>query len=188
MIIHYSTKVKCFNKICIDEYEQTENFNIGECPNCNHTDYIRWGSYERNVVYFKNGKKYENTITMKRIRCKRCKKTHSIIPAFLVPYKVHILEYIMDTVKHKNIHNKVSNTCKNYNVSRQLIKYWEDCYEEHFTRTCTTLESNNGKKVIRIIRKRLYSFINEYYHKNRIVFMMYIDKGYNKPILKWAPT
>ena len=188
MIIHYSTKVKSFNKICIYKYEQTENFNIRKCPNCNSEDYIKWGGYERNVVYFKNGKKYENTIKIKRIRCNNCKSTHSIIPSFLIPYKVHTLEYIIEVIKHKQIHKNNSKTVSKYDISRQLISYWNDCYKKHFTRVCTTLENNNSKKVIRIIVKDIYNFINKYFKDNNLIFMMYIDKGYNRPILKWAPT
>ena len=59
---------------------------------------------------------------------------------------------------------------------------------KHFTRVCTTLENNNSKKVIRIIVKDMYSFINKYFRDNNLIFMMHIDKGYNRPILKWAPT
>ena len=188
MIIHYSTKVKKFSKKNIYEYEQTENFNIRNCPHCGSDDYIKWGSYKRNVVYFKNNQKCENTIEIKRIRCNNCKKTHSIIPAFLVPYKVHILEYIVETIKHKNVHSKITLTEKKYSISRQLITYWEECFNEHFSRVRTTLGKNNRIEIIRIIKEELYNFINEYYHKNKHVFMMYIDKGYSMPILKWAPT
>ena len=188
MIIHYSTKVKKFSKKCICEYEQTENFNFGKCPNCNSNTYIRWGNYERNIVYFKNGKKYENTIKIKRIRCNNCGKTHAIIPAFLVPYKVHTLEYIIEVVKYKLVHKNNSKMVTKYSVSRQLIDYWNNCYKKHFTRVCTTLENNNSKKAIRMIVKDIYDFINNYFKRNNIVFMMYIYNGCNKPILKWAPT
>ena len=101
MIIHYSTKVKKFSKKNIYKYEETENFNIKGCPHCGSDDYIRWGNYERNIVYFKNGIKYEETIKIKRIKCNNCNKTHSIIPAFLIPYKVHTLEYIIEVLKKK---------------------------------------------------------------------------------------
>lgn len=188
MIIHYSTKVKNFNKKCINEYEQSENFNIRKCPNCNREHYIKWGSYTRNVVYFKNGKKYESTIKIKRIRCNDCKATHSIIPSFLVPYKVHILEYIIEVIKYKIIKNNSFKVTIKYNVSRQLVDYWNLCYKEHFTRLCATLENNDKKKVIRIINKDIYNFINIYFKENNLIFMTHISSCYRRPILKWVPT
>lgn len=188
MIIHYSTKVKKFSKKNIYKYEETENFNIKGCPHCGSDDYIRWGNYERNIVYFKNGIKHEETIKIKRIKCNNCNKTHSIIPAFLIPYKVHTLEYIIEVLKKKEKKERSIKLEEKYKISRQLINYWSECYKEHYTRICTTLEINNSKKIIMKIYKELYNFINEYYNKNKLVFMMYIDKGHNRPILKWAPT
>ena len=190
MIIHYSTKVKKFSKKNIKEYEETYNFRIGECPNpeCKSREYIKWGTYTRNIVYYKNGKKHEKTIEIKRIRCKHCKSTHSIIPAFLVPYKVHILEYIIEVIKNKNTCNKTSITSNKYRISRQLIKQWEGCYEKHFSRASVTIESKNRKEIIRRIKKEIYIFIDKYYRENRIVYMMYLNKENKGPILKWAPT
>lgn len=188
MIIHYSTKVKIFNKKCINEYEQSENFNIRKCPNCNSVNHIKWGNYTRNVVYFKNGKKCENTIKIKRIRCNDCKTTHSIIPSYLVPYKVHILEYIIEVIKHKIIKNNSFKVAIKYNVSRQLVDYWNSCYKEHFTRICTILVNNNIKEVIKIINRDIYNFSNIYFKENNLIFMMYITSYYKGPILKWAPT
>lgn len=189
MIIYNSIKSNSFNKICIKKYEETLNFNISKCPCCNSYDLIKWGSYTRNVIYYKNGRKYEETIEIKRIMCKSCNKTQSIIPNFLVPYKVHTVEYITEVVKSKLTRaNTYDIVCEEYQISRQLLKYWLNCFEEHFTRISTTLCEIKVKKVIRIIIKDIYKFIYDYYIKNRLIYMMYVSSDFNKPILRWAPT
>lgn len=43
------------------------------------------------------------------------------------------------------------------------------------------------EKNIKIIKKELYEFREEYYKKNKEIYMMY--RGFKEgPILKWAPT
>lgn len=189
MIIYNSKKINTFNEKSIKKYEDTLNFNISKCPNCNSLKLIKWGKYTRNVVYYKNGKKYENTIEIKRIRCNDCKKTHSIIPSFLVPYKIHTIEYINKVIKNKIIKdNTYKVSCDKYQISRQLLKYWLDCFEDHYTRISVTLSETNKKKIIRIINNSIYDFIYKYYCENRRIYMMYISNDSYKPILKWAPT
>ena len=188
-MITYNLKKVKFVKNDIKDYEETKNFYIFSCPCCNSENIIKWGVYTRNVVYFKNNKKYEMTIKIKRIKCKDCNKTQSIIPNFLVPYKVHILEYINEALKNKIIHNNTyQKTSKKYQISRQLLKYWLNCFEEHFKRISVMLLEIDKKKIIRKISKSLYDYIYEYYYENRRIYMMYIDDIYNMPILKWAPT
>ena len=178
-----------FNKICIKNYEDTLNFNISRCPYCNSYGLIKWGTYTRNIVYYKNSKKCENTIQIKRIMCKNCNKTQSIIPNFLVPYKVHTVEYITESVKNKITRGNAYNiTCEKYQISRQLLKYWLDCFEEHFTRISTVLCDIDKKKIIKQISKNIYTFIYDYYHQNKLIYMMYIIDDFNMPILRLAPT
>lgn len=189
MIIYNSKKINSFNKNCIKNYEETLNFNISECPSCGSSKLIKWGGYTRNAIYYKNGKKYENIIEIKRIRCNNCKKTHSIIPDFLVPYKIHIAEYINEVIKNKiTKDNTYKISCEKYQISRQLLKSWLDCFNEHYTRISVTLKESNKKKILRIISKSIYDFIYQYYCDNRRIYMMYISTDSYQPILKWAPT
>ena len=189
MIIYNPKKVNRFSQKCIKEYEETINYSITECPICGSENIIKWGSYLRNVIYYNNNKKYEKTIEIKRIMCKNCNKTNAIIPSFLVPYKIHVTEYITEVVKNKltkeNNYNQVS---RKYQISRQLIKCWLDCFNAHLTRIEVTLSETNIRQILRIIKKELYKFIYQYYYENKIIYLMYISEEKDMPILKWAPT
>ena len=84
--------------------------------------------------------------------CKSCSKTQAIIPNFLVPYKIHITQYITEVIKDKVTKNNVYNiTCIKYQISRQLLKYWFNCFEKHLSRISTILCETNIKKLIRQI-------------------------------------
>ena len=56
------------------------------------------GKYKRTLII--NDKK--ETIYLQRIYCKHCKKTHTIMPIFIVPYERKPLDYILDLVKGYN--------------------------------------------------------------------------------------
>lgn len=189
MIIYNNQNVKNFSKKNIKKYEETENFIINGCPKCGNKEIIKWGAYERNVIYYKNGEKIEKTIKIKRIRCKKCGKTHAIIPSFLAPYKIYVQEYITDVLKaeitRKESRTKISTKKK---VSRQLIESWLKCFHDHYSRMMTMLIEKNKNRIIRKINKEIYEFIEKYYQENKLIYMMYIPKGNNRPILKWAPT
>ncbi len=58
------------------------------CPDCGAIGMlIRWGTYQRQVrtgltVYW---------IRVQRVRCKACKRTHSLLPDFLHPYRRYVV-------------------------------------------------------------------------------------------------
>ena len=64
-------------------------------PDCQVVDeLIRWGSYQRwarlpGVAY---------CLTIQRVRCKACGRTHSLLPDFLHPYRhylIHLLQHVV---------------------------------------------------------------------------------------------
>ena len=66
----------------IKKYEKECNYGYIECPCCGSDKLISYGGYERNVVVYNTYTK----IKIKRVMCKECGKTHSLIPYFLIPY------------------------------------------------------------------------------------------------------
>lgn len=86
----------------LKKYTETLNFGVLECPNCHSSDYIRWGTYERGVTYYKNQTIYSETIILQRIRCKSCGKTHALLSFGIVPYKQLTDEVIIDLLNDYN--------------------------------------------------------------------------------------
>lgn len=62
------------------------------CPNCKFEGKLyNHGSYERNVITEEDSYR----ITIFRVKCPICGKTHALIPDFLIPY----FQYSLDTIK-----------------------------------------------------------------------------------------
>lgn len=166
-----------------------DNFNLGECPFCNNTSYEKHGTYERNIISYNNGKKLENKIKIKRVRCKKCKRTHAIIPIFIVPYKIHNIEYINNVLKERRVKGKTYKMIEEKKlISRQLTSSWEKCLNKHESRIKITLDENKIERAIKKIIESVYAFIERYYQEHQIIYMMYINKNKTVPILKLAPT
>lgn len=69
----------------------------GRCPHpdcCATNGLIRWGSYQRwarlpNAAY---------CLTIPRVRCKVCERTHSLLPDFLSPYPHYVIRLLQHVV------------------------------------------------------------------------------------------
>lgn len=81
---------------------------------------IKYGRYPRRLIV--NDKLA--FIFIQRVYCKKCKKTHAILPTFIVPYEINTLEYIMDLVKEFK-DEKISSA--DYELERYINVYkaWE---------------------------------------------------------------
>lgn len=126
MLIYKTVKVNS-QKIAekIKKYEETNNITGIKCPHCGGKEMIYHGSYERNVVEVET-KRIETTIKIKRVKCKECKKTHSVIPEFLIPYKQHTLKLINKILKEKITEAKTKKEIEEETgISRQLQRKWE---------------------------------------------------------------
>ena len=65
------------------------------CPSCNFEGKLySHGSYERNVITEEDSYK----ITIFRVKCPICGKTHALIPDFIIPY----FQYNFITIKLPN--------------------------------------------------------------------------------------
>ncbi len=99
---------------------------------------IKYGKYKRTLII--NDKK--ETIYLQRIYCKHCKKTHTIMPIFIVPYERKPLDYILDLV---NGYNDKDISKADYEIIRfkRIYKKWENRLK--------TSETINGDDLYEVI-------------------------------------
>lgn len=100
-------------KNVLNSYKNILNYGYIKCPTCNSTENIKWGYYERNVIYEVKGTLHAEVIKVQRLKCKGCNKTHALMPDGIVPYKQFNLKTIIESL----INNK-------YNISENIIKNW----------------------------------------------------------------
>ena len=106
------------------------NTNKYHCPNCRHNTLIKWGKYKRKIKL----PEAIGTLSIQRVRCGECKKTHSILPSFLVPYSQVLLMDQIDIINTYNFKNKfvdilernpyleLSNVMR---IIKSYLKYWK---------------------------------------------------------------
>jgi len=85
------------------------------CPCCGHEKLIRWGFFRRLSFSI------EKTIRIQRVRCKKCHKTSSLVPTFLVPYKSVSMFIIQDFVNsYVYTDNSIAQICNDSQVTKEL--------------------------------------------------------------------
>ena len=157
---------KKINKF-LDKYENNLNNGYLQCPNCNSTDLIKWGNYERNIIYLADNECRSRVISVKRVKCKSCNHTHALLPEGIVPYKQHSLKTIIEAITNKT------------NVSENLIKKWKRQINKIFKPLLRTTFKNKVpykiKNIIKFIEDRIYFLIqnNRYFMQIKIITIGY---------------
>lgn len=141
------------------------------CPKCKSHEFNYYGNYSRYLVVLVEGKVNEIKVKIKRIRCKNCKKTHAVIPDFIVPYKIYglkIINKVLSLKMNKEKENKEIE--KEYGVCRQLIRKWEREFERIRSKVEIVVE-----EVKNLIGLKAY----EYYKNYKEIYMMRREGIYN---------
>lgn len=144
----------------MQNYLNIANFGHCECPNCHSHDLIRWGYYERNVIFFSNDEITIESTTLKiqRVMCKSCNKTHALLPFGIIPYK-QFADEVISKILLELTYNTLENTSNKYLIAQSIIKKW--CYQYnqfHRSKVNTLIKHHNSKDSLR-------QFINVFVNK-----------------------
>lgn len=139
-------------------YKEMKNFGSLECPCCHSKEYIRWGFYERGVVYIKEDKEYSETINIQRIRCRSCGRTHALLPFGIIPYKQLTDEVLIELLLNEKEEEL---------FSKEVIDYYKNqFYKYHYSNLSTMLKTRNVREIIKCLKEQkdkiLSSYIKEY--------------------------
>lgn len=121
MITLISTKDNELNDFCvnINEYyahmEKMISYKL-QCGCGIKGSCIKYGRYKRNLII--NDKVV--IIKLQRVYCKHCKKTHTIIPKFIIPYEQQSFTYILELINEYKC--KVFSKA-DYELSRIMSNY-----------------------------------------------------------------
>lgn len=151
-------------------YENTSNFGYNVCPNCKSSKLIRWGKYERNVIgYGKNNELQSEVITIQRVKCKSCGKTHALLPLGIIPYKQFADEVVSDVLLDLTIET-IEKVADKYSISEDIIKKWKTQFKEYHKSRTSTLMAKQGVEMLRDFLREKSKKI-EYIIKNNRCFM-----------------
>lgn len=96
-------EIPAFEAEEILKYENAVN-HIHVCPCCGSLEVVRNGTYERNIIFIRKGRLVVKRIRLQRYLCKKCSKTRTYYPVFVVPkreYSVGTILFTLLTQKQK---------------------------------------------------------------------------------------
>ena len=171
MIVLYSKKSNTNFKKQIQIYLNTANFNNLECPNCHSHNFIRWGHYERNILFFSNVRIIieSSVIKIQRVMCKSCNKTHALLPFGIIPYK-QFTDEVISKIFLELTNNSLEEISNKYFIDHSIIKKWINQYRYHRPKINTFMKSHNNKKSIMNFLNNLINKVN-YIKKYNLCFM-----------------
>lgn len=156
MIILNSKKINIKMKEIIKNYSNTVNYGYLKWTACNSSNVIKWGSYERNIIYFNEENILESEIIkIQRIKCKCCGKTHALLPLGIIPYKQFSSEVVTEVLLDNQTLNTFATSDK-YNISEKIILKWNKDFKKfHLSRLKIQTKTNDLKIMLDLINEKI---------------------------------
>ena len=135
MIICFNEKINNFNENNLKSFSSHQEKNSyiqflmsditdierNICPCCHAKNkLIKYGTYERNLSILEDAEVKNYKISVQRVICKSCNHTHSLLPNFIVPYKIMALFSIAKIVQSASI-TSAYKLAEIINLSVQMI-------------------------------------------------------------------
>lgn len=154
--VNFSESLKLYNN-------GKTNYDI-KCPHCNSTNLISHGYYKRTVIYDDNNSILTKRIIIKRVKCKDCNKTHSLLPFDIIPYKQVVFSTIINCIYDDDYFNST-------NFSFDVRLKWFKQYKTFLPYIKTIL--NNSTNIYSIIKNNFSNFFETFYIKTKkILFLL----------------
>ncbi len=152
-------------------YQNMLNFGFLECPKCQAHEFIRWGTYKRNVICFnENNQLTSHLITIQRVRCKECKMTHAILPFGVIPYK-QFADEVISKILYESCQKTVERLAITYQLELSIIKKWKHQFKKKYLAKLSTLIGEHKKEDILRSYIKEDTYKEEYIKQNRECFM-----------------
>ena len=130
----YKKMIICFNEKINSLSEENLNFNYiqkimptlndvkdHKCPYCNRKNaLINYGHYNRNVSFLCKNEIKNFYISVQRVRCKSCKRTHALLPCFIIPYVI-MASFSIAKIVANTAQKSAYQICKLFSLSHQII-------------------------------------------------------------------
>lgn len=163
MIILNDQKSKNFFNEILNKYENTLNNPYMECSICGSNKLIKWGSYTRNICYIDNNILKRKVINIKRVKCKGCGHTHALIPSFIIPYKIYLLDVILNSLICKDV---------TLTISYDVIDRWNKQFNKFLPYLKTMLKIKDKHLIIETFLKDIKYYYQLFFKSFRKILMM----------------
>ncbi len=102
------------------------------CPCCRAKfDCTFFSRYSRNMITFENGLNTCHSISITRVLCNSCNKTHAILPDHLIPFGSYTLSFILTVLRAYFLGSKtITSLCDLFQISISTLYDWIRLFKE----------------------------------------------------------
>lgn len=149
----------------LNDYKSMVNLPYLECPNCNSSNLIRWGYYNRIINFINSNALVYDSIKIIRVRCNDCNHTHALLPSCIVPYKTSLLDVILNGILDSQ--NPIS---INYSIDN-IIK-WKKEFNIFLPYLKTYFNHSSNIDIISNFLNNIHYHYYLFYKYHNLIFML----------------
>lgn len=184
MIILNLKKINTKLKNSLKKYLNNDNYGLLECPHCHSNNLIMWGHYNRNVIFFNDdGITIESCLlSVQRVKCKSCGRTHALLPFGIIPYK-QFSDEIISKILYELLTTTIDKVSSKYLIDTSIIKKWVFQFKKyHLPNVSTLIHEHNFRDILKIF---LINISNKF---NYIIINLNCFMQIKKGILGLCPS
>jgi hypothetical protein len=151
------------------------------CPNhdCGFRgDFVFNGTYKRYYITLCDGQILEEFFYVQVIKCRRCGKSHALLPSFLVPYLSYTNTFIIMVLAERYINKlTISDICNKYQINPTLFYQWIKRFNKDKVLASIVLQiqSNKPKMVLdtllTLAEDQITVFLKNFYSAYTLMFL-----------------
>ena len=115
-------------------YQESIDVSSLTCPHCKALGNCSFfASYDRYLISVEEGIRVDYTVTVKRVLCSSCDRTHSLLPDVLIPFGSYSLRFILHILQAYLLRKvPVSDFCEYWQISVSTLYDWIHTFMEHY--------------------------------------------------------
>ena len=123
-------RIKKLSRQLFEEYMLSFSWENEICPWCASTgNCTSYGSYNRNIIDFANGRTVYGEVCVLRLICNSCGHTHAILPDSIIPYSTYGLFFILRALAEYFLHlGSVQGLCDRFGISASMLYRWKNLF------------------------------------------------------------
>lgn len=104
------------------------------CPLCGakHPHWSFYANYERYLISFEHGATVTHRISVTRLNCSSCGRTHAILPEIIIPYGSYSLVFILTVLRDYYLSQMtVRDICDKFQIAHSTLYAWKRLFTLH---------------------------------------------------------
>lgn len=176
MITIIADKINALNQISYNKFLENINYNQLSCS-CGMS-----GCFNKHGYYNRSIKTSDGiiTISIHRVKCKHCSKTHAIFPHIIVPYsQILLCEHISILTAYTNKTSFESIMLDIISIDESNIRYVISRYLSHWKEIITAFGFSIRDDILTIVEQCLINFNRQFMQIKCVTNILFINNHIN---------